>query len=254
MNKPASAVPARFKHAGAGHEIEIKLAAPDVAAVARRLVDLGAARGPRVHEVNAVFDTPDSRMRSRGQLLRLRVERRVSRRSRHTGLNAREKAAVGTPRARLARVAEMLFPPRGGGRALVTLKAPVAHAPEGRRRQGPQERRRAAAYKIRREIEFAIPDAGALRAVLAYLGYHPVFFYEKFRTTYRLPGRKDVVVALDETPIGTYLELEGRPREIDRARRLLGYEAREAILASYGALYAAQQRARHLPFRHMLFE
>jgi len=232
-----------------GHEIEIKLAVPDIAAVERRLAALGARRGPRLHEVNAVFDTPDQRLRGRGQLLRLRVEWQVGRRRTDAGLGPSD----GVRGDRSVRLAALLFPARGRQKALVTLKARVQGVAAGRvkrRRRSPPSR---PAYKVRQEIEFPVPDSAAYRNVLAELGFRPAFYYEKFRTLYRLPGLRGVAVALDETPIGTFLELEGRPGEIARARKRLGYEPREIILHSYGALYAAHQRACGLPFRHMLF-
>jgi adenylate cyclase, class 2 len=226
------------------HEIEIKLPVSDLQGIVRRLKEMRAVRGRRVHEVNAVFDTPEGRLRARGQLLRLRVEQRPGGKS--------PSSSKKTQRLRV--VETTLFPTGAVRKAILTMKAPVAGATIARLsgREGPGGS--GSGYKVRREIEFSVPDAGALRAVLDYLGLQPVFYYEKYRTTYRLPALKDVIVALDETPIGTYAELEGRPRAIDRARRLLGYPAGDAILASYGALHAARQRSRGLPFGHMLFE
>ena len=48
-------------------------------------------------------------------------------------------------------------------------------------------------------------------------GLEPWFRYEKYRSTYRLPGLPGVKVELDETPIGDFLEVEGAARGIDRA-------------------------------------
>jgi len=227
-----------------GHEIEIKLAVADVAAIVRRLAGLRALRGPRVHEVNGVFDTPEQSMRRRGQLLRLRVERRAGRKAQAQAL----ATSVMAGRLGRARVEAILFPPQGqqpGGRtALVTIKAPVGGARQIRNRAG---------YKIRREIEFAVADPGAFRQMLGYLGVQPAFYYEKFRTAYRLPGIGEVMISLDETPVGTFLELEGSPRQIDRARKLLGYAARETILLSYAGLNAAYRKARGLDWGDMLF-
>jgi adenylate cyclase class 2 len=231
----------------AGNEIEIKLPVQSLVLAKQRLRELRAARTGRLYEANAVFDTPEHALRRRGQLLRLRVERRAGRAGSSRGAGKHSAR----PGSRKARVAAMLFSQKPARKALVTVKVPVTrrkHSAAGQRRNA-----RDGAYKIRREIEFTVPDAAALRTVLGFLGFQPVFYYEKYRTTYRLPGLTAVVVALDETPIGTFLELEGRPREIDRARRLLGYKTGDAVLASYGGLYAAHQHARGLPFGHMLF-
>ena len=69
----------------------------------------------------------------------------------------------------------------------------------------------------------------------------PCFRYEKFRTTYRLPGIRNLKVEVDETPIGLFLELEGPGREIDRAAARLGFGPAEYITKSYGALFMEER-------------
>jgi adenylate cyclase class 2 len=75
-----------------------------------------------------------------------------------------------------------------------------------------------------------------MEAIFNRLGYRPVFTYEKFRTEYRQPGRSGVAT-VDQTPIGTYIELEGPAIWIDRTARKLGFSADDYILDSYGRLY-----------------
>lgn len=89
--------------------------------------------------------------------------------------------------------------------------------------------------------------------ILNGLGLHPAFRYEKFRTTYALPGIRGLKVELDETPIGIFLELEGPPSGIDRAARLLGYARNDYLKESYGALYLADCRRRGRKPGDMLF-
>ena len=222
------------------NEIEIKLRVESLPAIRRRLGDLGARGGPRVHEVNILFDSPENSFFSRGMLLRLRVERPARR-----GQAGNRKL----PRREL--IDSWMFPPKGLQPVIVTWKAP-ASAPPG---AGQNERdQRLAAYKVRREIEFSATDSRAIREVLMALGLGPAFYYEKIRTTHRLPRVPHVIVTIDETPVGVFLELEGRPAAIDRARRALGYGASDAILLSYGALYREHCEARGVPVRDMLFE
>jgi adenylate cyclase class IV len=92
-----------------------------------------------------------------------------------------------------------------------------------------------------------------LARILSALGYLPVFRYEKFRTTYALPGISALKIELDETPMGTYLELEGSVAGIDRAACHLGYSRREYITGSYGALYLASCRRQGRKPGDMLF-
>jgi len=90
-------------------------------------------------------------------------------------------------------------------------------------------------HKSREELEVSASDAHILAAILARLGFERVFRYEKYRTEF---GRgRTGVVTLDETPIGTYLELEGEPAWIDRTARLLGFSEADYITLSYGQLY-----------------
>ena len=90
--------------------------------------------------------------------------------------------------------------------------------------------------KVREEIETSAASAERLLAILAALGYTPVFRYEKFREELALPG---ALVAIDETPIGTFLEIEGDADAIHDCARRLGFAAADYITASYRALYLA---------------
>jgi adenylate cyclase class 2 len=75
------------------------------------------------------------------------------------------------------------------------------------------------------------------------MGLRPWFRYEKYRTTYRLPGVAGLMVELDETPIGEFLELEGDAQAIDRVAVMLGYGVADYITKSYGQLFVEQRRA-----------
>lgn len=89
--------------------------------------------------------------------------------------------------------------------------------------------------------------------ILRALGLHPVFRYEKFRTTYALPGVRGLKIELDETPVGIYLELEGPVAGINRGARLLGYRRKDYLTDSYGSLYLADCRRRGRKPGDMLF-
>jgi adenylate cyclase class 2 len=112
-------------------------------------------------------------------------------------------------------------------------------------------------YKIRREIETHVEDGHHLREILLLLGLCEVFSYEKFRTIYAPPGKRDGAeapqVVLDETPIGNYLELEGPQRWIDLVARQLGYSRREYITDSYATLYRKKCQTEHKTPGNMIF-
>jgi adenylate cyclase, class 2 len=109
------------------------------------------------------------------------------------------------------------------GRSLITFK--------GKRiRQG--------RFKERPEIESRVSDGIEMGRVLEALGLRVAFRYEKYRTLYRRPRDSDHhEVTFDETPIGTYMEIEGPRRWIDQVASGLGYRQRDYISASYGRLY-----------------
>jgi adenylate cyclase class 2 len=90
-------------------------------------------------------------------------------------------------------------------------------------------------HKSREELEVNASDRGILAFIFERLGFQRVFRYEKYRTEFR--RGKTGIVTLDETPIGTYLELEGPPAWIDRTARLLGFTEADYITLSYGQLY-----------------
>ena len=224
------------------HEIEIKLPVPDAAVIGRRLRTMGARSGPRVHEANLAFDTPDASLRRREMLLRLRVERRASR---VVPSKSREE--------RIALLDSWMFPARRRQAAIVTFKGPPSAAALADAASLSAPGSEPNNYKIRREVEFEVSDASRFRELLAALGFRPAFYYEKLRTTYRVPRIRELIIALDETPAGSFLELEGPPPAIDRARRELGYRSEDTILLSYAGIFAAHRRATGLPMTDMLF-
>jgi adenylate cyclase, class 2 len=90
--------------------------------------------------------------------------------------------------------------------------------------------------KSRREVESTLPssEGGSLTEILMGIGLEPLFRYQKYRTTWE---EGDLLITLDETPIGVFIELEGGRPLIDRMASRLGYNPGEYISASYRDLY-----------------
>lgn len=116
---------------------------------------------------------------------------------------------------------------RAGERCVLTYKGPAQRAP----------------HKSREEIETNVSDGDALVLIIQALGFLPTFRYEKYRTIFEKSG-VDGVVTLDETPIGTFLELEGAADWIDETARTLGFGVGDYITFSYARLYADYRRSR----------
>jgi adenylate cyclase, class 2 len=140
-------------------------------------------------------------------------------------------------RVRLETPAPSRLIPGGLRRTVITSKAPV-RASGGSR------------YKEKLERELVIRLTRDWAASLRPLGFRAGFRYEKFRTTFRLPG---LHLDLDETPVGVFLEIEGEPRRIDRVARALGFSSRDYIRSTYWDLNAAEcRRGGQIP-KNMLF-
>jgi adenylate cyclase class 2 len=106
---------------------------------------------------------------------------------------------------------------------------------------------------VRSEIEIGVAPPKAVVDLLAAAGLRPTFRYEKFRSSYRVASFPRLHVELDETPMGTYLELEGPPRAIDQMARKLGFAAKEYITQSYLALYLDECRRKRVPAGDFVF-
>jgi adenylate cyclase, class 2 len=92
----------------------------------------------------------------------------------------------------------------------------------------------AARHKHREETETAVSDGEAIGQIFSQLGYVPAFTYEKWRTEFADATGHCV---LDETPIGTYAELEGPEDWIDATGRKLGIDHADFLTLSYGRLF-----------------
>lgn len=105
--------------------------------------------------------------------------------------------------------------------------------------------------KVRDEFETAVADPAVLHRVLLELGYEVWFRYQKYREEFAAGG---VTIALDETPVGTYVELEGEEAAILDVAGALGFAPADFILDSYRALFASFARDTGLTARDMLFD
>jgi len=106
--------------------------------------------------------------------------------------------------------------------------------------------------KTREEIETGVQDVAALEGIVAALGYRPFFRAQKFREEYEVGTTHLARVALDDTPIGTFLEIEADVATIADVARALGRSPDDYILSSYQQLFAEWAAARGEPADAML--
>jgi adenylate cyclase class 2 len=121
------------------------------------------------------------------------------------------------------------------GKSRVTFKGPVQPS----------------AMKLREEHETLVGDGEVLLEIFKELGLHIWFRYEKYREEF---SHDDVIVAIDETPVGVFVEIEGGEQGIDAAAAALGRTRADYILDSYRSLFLQHRDALGLNASDMVFE
>lgn len=120
------------------------------------------------------------------------------------------------------------------GRTLLTFK-------------GPPQR---SAVKTRDELETEAGDSGVLLTILEALGFRVSFRYQKYREEF---AKDDAIIAIDETPVGVFVEIEGSEDGIAEVTAALGRKADDYLVDSYRALYLQHCGERGIAATHMLF-
>ncbi len=105
-------------------------------------------------------------------------------------------------------------------------------------------------HKVRVELETRIENGQQMDAILRALGFATTFRYEKYRAEWS-DGTGHVV--LDETPIGTFGEIEGPSRWIDRTARALGIGRTDYITQTYAPMFFEWKRRTHSKAAEMTF-
>ncbi len=121
-----------------------------------------------------------------------------------------------------------------GGQSLLTFKGPVLPG----------------VIKVREEHETVVADGAALLAILESLGLHIWFRYEKYREEFEAD---DLVMAVDETPVGVFVELEGGESAIHATAQALGKTPADYLTDSYRFLFLQHRDAHGLTGHDMLF-
>jgi adenylate cyclase class 2 len=121
------------------------------------------------------------------------------------------------------------------GKSRVTFKGPVQPS----------------AMKVREEVETVVGDGEVLLRVFEEIGLHVWFRYQKYREEYTYG---DVIVAVDETPVGVFVEIEGSETGIAAATKALGHTADDYIVDSYRSLFLQHRDELGLPGPDMLFD
>jgi adenylate cyclase class 2 len=121
-----------------------------------------------------------------------------------------------------------------GGKSRITFKGPVQPS----------------TMKLRDEFETLVGDGVLLLRIFEELGFHVWFRYEKYREEFAAEG---VTIAVDETPVGVFVEIEGSEKGITAMAAAMGRGPKDYILDSYRSLFLQRRGALGLTGAHMLF-
>jgi adenylate cyclase class 2 len=121
------------------------------------------------------------------------------------------------------------------GKSRVTFKGPVQPS----------------AMKVREEQETLVGNGEVLLRVFEELGLHVWFRYEKYREEF---SHEDVTVAIDETPVGVFVEIEGTEHGIAAMAETLGRGPADYLVDSYRSLFLQRRDEFGIRGPHMLFD
>jgi adenylate cyclase class 2 len=151
------------------------------------------------------------------------------------GRRFQEDSLLDSPDERLRKRRSVLRVRSESGHSLLTYKGPVQPSP----------------MKLREERETVVADGETLLYLLEQLGFSIWFRYQKYREEF---GWQDAIVALDETPIGTFVEIEGSEAAIRQMARAIGRTEADFILDSYRGLHVKHCEAAGRAVGDMVFE
>jgi adenylate cyclase class 2 len=121
------------------------------------------------------------------------------------------------------------------GKSRITFKGPIQDS----------------TMKVRDEFETVVGDGVLLLRIFEELGYQVWFRYEKYREEF---AHEDVIVAVDETPVGVFVEIEGSESGISAMAAAMDRTPGDYILDSYRGLFLQHLAARGLPGADMVFD
>ena len=96
-----------------------------------------------------------------------------------------------------------------------------------------------------------VGDGTLTLSILEALGYRVWFRYQKYREEFAID---DCIIAIDETPVGVFIEIEGGERGIEKTAQALGRSPSDYLLDSYRGLFVRHCQQNGVSGADMLFD
>ena len=151
------------------------------------------------------------------------------------GRRLQEDALLDTEDEQLRRQRCVLRVRMENGKSRITYKGPVQPS----------------TMKVREELETVVGDGEMLVRVFGEVGLHVWFRYEKYREEF---SHEDVIVAIDETPVGVFVEIEGTEQGIADMTVAIGRTSDDYIVDSYRSLFLQHREKYGLNGSDMVFD
>ncbi len=105
--------------------------------------------------------------------------------------------------------------------------------------------------KVRDEVEADVADGAALVDILMLAGFTVAWRYQKYREEFERDG---TIIAIDETPCGVFVELEGEEADVTALAEALGRTVDDYIALSYRSLWEQHCESHGIPVGDMLID
>lgn len=106
-------------------------------------------------------------------------------------------------------------------------------------------------YKQEEEIEVEVSDFEKIKKLFEKLGFCKSFIYEKVREVYHY---KNTEIVVDKLPFGTYLEIEGKERDIKTVIDKLGLDIKQGLTDTYRKLYKQYCKKKRIKPKDIVFK
>ncbi len=106
-------------------------------------------------------------------------------------------------------------------------------------------------YKQEEEIEIEVKDFEKMKKLLEKLGFYKSFIYEKVREVYKYKGTE---ICIDQLPFGTYLEIEGKEKDIKTVIDKLELDIKQGSTLNYRQLYNQYCKEKRIKPKDIVFK